>query len=88
MTDEGGSLAITFYGAEKAIEEYNLMWPVTSPLERRVRRPPERARLADLNAGSSVSRMSVAAFLIGDRTLRSTGLSCQCWLSFRLVNSE
>lgn len=37
MTDGGCLLTVTFYGAEKVVEEYNLMGPVKSALESCVR---------------------------------------------------
>ena len=37
MTDGGCLLTVTFYGAEKVVEEYNLMGPVKAALEASVR---------------------------------------------------
>ena len=37
MTDGGCLLTVTFYGSEKAVEDYNLMGPVKAALESSVR---------------------------------------------------
>ena len=61
MTDGGCLLTVTFYGAEKVVEEYNLMGPVKSALESCVRymaaEPgPKRIRVHALSPGPLKTR--------------------------------
>lgn len=61
MTDGGCLLTVTFYGAEKVVEEYNLMGPVKSALESCVRYMaaelgPKRIRVHALSPGPLKTR--------------------------------
>ena len=61
MTDGGCLLTVTFYGAEKVVEEYNLMGPVKAALESCVRYMaaelgPKRIRVHALSPGPLKTR--------------------------------
>ena len=61
MTDGGCLLTVTFYGAEKVVEEYNLMVPVKAALESCVRYMaaelgPKRIRVHALSPGPLKTR--------------------------------
>jgi len=86
MTDGGCLLTVTFYGAEKVVEEYNLMGPVKSALESCVRYMaaelgPKRIRVHALSprplktrAASGIEDVgNVAAFLVSDGAAALTG---------------
>ena len=61
MTNGGCLLTVTFYGAEKVVEEYNLMGPVKAALESCVRYMaaelgPKRIRVHALSPGPLKTR--------------------------------
>jgi enoyl-[acyl-carrier protein] reductase I len=76
MTDGGCLLTVTFYGAEKVVEEYNLMGPVKAALESCVRYMaaelgPKRIRVHALSPGplktraaSGIERFDLPCFVV------------------------
>ena len=67
MTDGGCLLTMTYYGAEKVVEHYNLMGPVKSALESAVRYMaaelgPKRIRVHAISPGPMKTRS-----ILGDR---------------------
>lgn len=62
LMDKGGSLTtLSFYGAEKVIDHYNVMGPVKAALEASVRylaheRGPKRIRVNAISAGAVATR--------------------------------
>ncbi|CAM8828088.1 enoyl-ACP reductase FabI [Burkholderia pseudomallei] len=82
MTNGGCLLTVTFYGAERAVEDYNLMGPVKAALEGSVRYlaaelGPRRIRVHALSPGHRLVDIDdvghVAAFLASDDAAALTG---------------
>ena len=89
MTDGGCLLTVTFYGAEKVVEEYNLMGPVKAALESCVRYMatelgPKRIRVHALSPGPLKTRAASGIERFDELLDRARARTPE----YRLVNIE
>lgn len=80
MRDGGTILTMTYYGAEKVIENYNVMGPVKAALESAVRYPPTSSDQSEFGC-----TLSLQGRLKRARPLESS-ISTNCWSALRNVH--